>query len=880
MITSGGTTTLGLYDNASEIRKKADISYVDSMVWDFQAQVVSLAGGHMGYATLALATTASTGLPANTVVEVTNDTTTSNNGLYLWNGTTLTKSAYDPLTQAKEYVSKTGLAKVSAAAITNIDYTTANRTLTFKNTTYITSGTSVYPLTTPSDAEKTVSLPTNAVYRLEYNVLTNTIRAQVHSQALMDGWITVGIIRVSDTGILTEDFEYAINGVAYSPVSESTKAAAVDAASKVSVLKSELLVAGTNLYNAATATVGFAILNDGSISTNANYSYSDYIAVVPNQKYSMTAKSLSTGLVENAFIYTCYYDKDKNFISRASTQNITQPNGVLTITIPSNAYFVRFNITDGAPTALQRQFNFGEVALPYEVYVQPTLRENIKVEKDNAWVFGTSNLANKSVTLDKIDFAEGSTNLFNSDTATAGFAILNDGSVSPNASYSYSDYIAVLPNEKYTMTAKDAGGIVQNAFINVAFYGVNKNFLSRIYSENKAQPNGALTITIPANAFYVRLNITDGAPSALQRQFNQGEVALPYEPYHDPRLFGVSLSDDIVEDISSRLEITKSDNVMTDIPVDGTFSTTQTWAAITNFMYTTAAQVYQMFDDLMALHPDYITKQALGNDGLGNPIALYKFTPKRPSSDIDTHYPKIFLTAGTHGFEHVSTLASYLMFEQMCNNWQSDELLEALRFNVDFLIIPVVNPSGWDAYTRTNHNNVDINRNFPDGWVLQGQGTPTYSGPSAASELETQYVMSVFDTHTDIDAMYDFHNFHGVANDPQWHRFIWIPSGSIPYVQHMGQMLISRMTRKWRKDYPTWFPSNPAFFAGWTSSDHGAMVQDHARGRGIKFSATFEVCERWWVDPNAVPYDTTHKRTATEAIVNWLLINLNELKRN
>ena len=46
MITSGGTTTLGLYDNASEIRKKADISYVDSRVGDFQAQVVSLAGGH------------------------------------------------------------------------------------------------------------------------------------------------------------------------------------------------------------------------------------------------------------------------------------------------------------------------------------------------------------------------------------------------------------------------------------------------------------------------------------------------------------------------------------------------------------------------------------------------------------------------------------------------------------------------------------------------------------------------------------------------------------------------------------------------------------------------------------------------------------------
>lgn len=119
MITSGGTSILGLYDNASEIRKKADISYVDSRVGDFQAQVVSLAGGHLGYATLALATTASTGLPTNTVVEVTNDTTTANNGLYLWNGTTLTKSNYDPLTQAKDYADANPLFKPATLTASN-----------------------------------------------------------------------------------------------------------------------------------------------------------------------------------------------------------------------------------------------------------------------------------------------------------------------------------------------------------------------------------------------------------------------------------------------------------------------------------------------------------------------------------------------------------------------------------------------------------------------------------------------------------------------------------------------------------------------------------------------------------------------------------------
>lgn len=65
--------------------------------------LTAIAGGHKAYQTLAAAQAAQASLPANTVVEVTNDPTSSNNGTYQWNGTTLTKSAYDPLTQAKSF---------------------------------------------------------------------------------------------------------------------------------------------------------------------------------------------------------------------------------------------------------------------------------------------------------------------------------------------------------------------------------------------------------------------------------------------------------------------------------------------------------------------------------------------------------------------------------------------------------------------------------------------------------------------------------------------------------------------------------------------------------------------------------------------------------
>ena len=67
---------------------------------EIDTSLIAIAGGHKAYQTLAAAQAAQASLPANTVVEVTNDG--ANNGTYQWNGTTLTKSGYDPLTQAKE----------------------------------------------------------------------------------------------------------------------------------------------------------------------------------------------------------------------------------------------------------------------------------------------------------------------------------------------------------------------------------------------------------------------------------------------------------------------------------------------------------------------------------------------------------------------------------------------------------------------------------------------------------------------------------------------------------------------------------------------------------------------------------------------------------
>lgn len=63
--------------------------------------LTAIAGGHKAYQTLAAAQAAQATLPLNSIVEVTNDG--ANNGTYQWNGTTLTKSSFDPVNQANNY---------------------------------------------------------------------------------------------------------------------------------------------------------------------------------------------------------------------------------------------------------------------------------------------------------------------------------------------------------------------------------------------------------------------------------------------------------------------------------------------------------------------------------------------------------------------------------------------------------------------------------------------------------------------------------------------------------------------------------------------------------------------------------------------------------
>lgn len=92
-------------DNESLIASQnivAEKQRAEAIEQSLQIQVNSVGVGNKAYKTYALMDADKANIPAKSKVTVTNDATASNNGDWQWDGVAFTKSAYDPLTQAKE----------------------------------------------------------------------------------------------------------------------------------------------------------------------------------------------------------------------------------------------------------------------------------------------------------------------------------------------------------------------------------------------------------------------------------------------------------------------------------------------------------------------------------------------------------------------------------------------------------------------------------------------------------------------------------------------------------------------------------------------------------------------------------------------------------
>lgn len=125
----------------------------------------------------------------------------------------------------------------------------------------------------------------------------------------------------------------------------------------------------------------------------------------------------------------------------------------------------------------------------------------------------------------------------------------------------------------------------------------------------------------------------------------------------------------------------------------------------------------------------------------------------------------VYVQCGIHGDEKWPTRAALDLLNYF------DQTPAAIDPAIRYIIIPSVNPDGYEKGTRKNDNDlsddglvpwpryVDINRNLDYLWSSGGStdpGNTAYRGPQAASESEAQAIQGIFSTY-DIDLFIDGH---------------------------------------------------------------------------------------------------------------------------
>ncbi|WP_180163617.1 M14 family metallopeptidase [Acinetobacter sp. YH12069] len=792
------------------------------------------AGGRKAYTTLALAQADQANLTVNTAIEVTNDG--ANNGTYQWNGTTLTKSAYDPLTQSKDYVKNTGFANVVGASVANINYTTSDRKLNFTNTLFIETATTRYQLVTP----QSVDLPANTPYRLQINTTTKNISAVPYDQQIIEGELILGFVTASSTTLKTVDFAYAVNGIVQDALVLAKEYTGNVGWAKLTPLTESNINFDTSLNQLqfsntiwiATGTQNFQLTvpQNLSIATTGIYrielnTTTKLLSVVPYTN-ARTDGNLVVAIVRKTASGLESYDLGKfttngvyvnpNFID---TQKADLQSGTLSYSISGKT------LTMGSDSWAYT--STGKVLAKAGTYTVPSTTGLYYV------------LLNKTTLEMEVYGSSAYLPLLNARTHYLLFSIENNSGVT----YGYTG--------KLTVT----GGSVADPLnkTNFSLIITTETGLNFDFENNKIVISEPLWMPYPAAGTPYRIQIPNQEialdPDRAKGSYftmitvnpNNSSIVLhdqvAYDVPKDHIVIGAYREKDMLFYGLRHFSINGKPYIAppkirpcfgwsAQNPVDLGVTDSFTPSDAVNLGNLTSTIVYGWFDDLMSQHPEYITRTYHGDDASGlYPVYSYKFKPKKPSlavSTVDTKIPKTMLI--TLHSEKMNQVGLYIFMREICNNWTNSEALASMRHGMEFVVMPLVNPWGLNHGSRPNSRQVDINRNFPVGWQLLGvPGDSTYSGPNALSEPETQYAWQVIQDEKP-DIYIDIHSY-GVWNDEG--RSIWMPTLN-EKARVASTASILKLYAQYKKKYP-WIVdvdkfanvSNDAIVGGGVSAKSG-----------------------------------------------------------
>lgn len=174
-------------------------------------------------------------------------------------------------------------------------------------------------------------------------------------------------------------------------------------------------------------------------------------------------------------------------------------------------------------------------------------------------------------------------------------------------------------------------------------------------------------------------------------------------------------------------------------------------------IYHNAAQLADDLADFVAYAPSLVQQVSIGKSVQNRDIWAVKISD---NVGVEEDEPEVYYQGAMHGDEPVGQSNAIYFIDHLLSSYGTDPSITSLVNNTEIWIVPQMNPDGFALNRRGNANNVDLNRNFPEGST--GPIGNAYDGPAmstAGRQVETVAIMNFLKAHSfTLNA-----NFHGGA---------------------------------------------------------------------------------------------------------------------
>lgn len=220
-------------------------------------------------------------------------------------------------------------------------------------------------------------------------------------------------------------------------------------------------------------------------------------------------------------------------------------------------------------------------------------------------------------------------------------------------------------------------------------------------------------------------------------------------------------------------------------------------------MFQPLADLNARMSQLAAARPDLCRTEVIGQSIEGRDITAAVVSGPGEASGR----PAIVWIGTQHAREWVSPMTTMYLAEQLVARYDDDPRVRALMSGVEFWIVPVSNPDGYE-YTWTNQRlwrknrrdnegggrGVDLNRNWGFGWGGPGSDpTPqsfTYHGTAPFSEPETQALRDMSLVLGDrLAGFIDYHSYSQLILLPWSYVFQPAPQPDGAMFQQLGEAM-------------------------------------------------------------------------------------------